>query len=132
MNSRSFDFDPHAEWPGCFTDRARMQQLLCGVEQEAIGLPPPDCEEEDPRQVVAETIHYFEANASRMRYPQYRLEGLPVTSAHMESYVKEMKRDVEVFRRRRERRGHPGSPFAGTLRRRPSGTTLSRPPRLLI
>lgn len=96
-SARSVTSDEPARWD-LFVRRAgliwqgKVEQVLVELraDQEAIGLPPQDCEEKDPRKVVAETIHYFEANASRMRYPQYRLEGLPVTSAHMESYVKEV------------------------------------------
>ena len=35
-------------------------------------------------------IGYFENNARRMKYPRYRREGLPITSARMESFVKEL------------------------------------------
>lgn len=58
--------------------------------QQRIGPPPPDCEATDPRKTVAETIGYLENNARRMNYPQYRRDGLPITSAHMESFVKEL------------------------------------------
>jgi hypothetical protein len=58
--------------------------------QEALGHPPKDCDEKDPRKVLAEAITYFENNASRMDYPRYRKEGLPLTSAYVESFVKEM------------------------------------------
>jgi len=44
----------------------------------------------DPRKVLAETITYLRNNRSRMDYPRYRQEGLPLTSAHMESLVKEI------------------------------------------
>jgi hypothetical protein len=59
-------------------------------QQETMGHPPEDCDEKDPRKVLAEAITYFENNASRMNYPRYRKEGLPLTSAYMESFVKEM------------------------------------------
>jgi hypothetical protein len=58
--------------------------------QEGLGPPPKDCDEKDPRKLLAEAITYFENNASRMDYPRYRKEGLPLTSAYMESFVKEM------------------------------------------
>jgi hypothetical protein len=35
-------------------------------------------------------ITYFENNASRVDYPRYRTEGLPMTSAYRESFVKEI------------------------------------------
>jgi hypothetical protein len=39
---------------------------------------------------VADAITYLQNNQSRMDYPRYRREGLPLTSAHMESLVKEI------------------------------------------
>ena len=57
---------------------------------QSLGLPPKDAEEADPRRVLAETLTYLRNNQSRMDYPRYRREGMPVTSALIESLVKEM------------------------------------------
>lgn len=65
-----------------------LQEML--QEQSQRGEPPEDCEEKDTRKVLAETITYFRNNQLRMDYPRYRREGLPITSAHMESLVKEI------------------------------------------
>jgi hypothetical protein len=54
------------------------------------GDPPPDAPDQDPRKVLARTIEYLENNKPRMNYPEYRRQGLPVTTAWMESLVKEM------------------------------------------
>lgn len=59
-------------------------------EQELIGKPSKDCDEGDSRKVLAEAITYFTNNASKMDYPRYRKEGLPISSSHMESLVKEV------------------------------------------
>jgi hypothetical protein len=59
-------------------------------EQSVRGKPPKDCDDKDPRKVLAGTITYLRNNLSRMDYPRYRKEGLPLTSAHMESLVKEI------------------------------------------
>ncbi len=58
--------------------------------QQRLGPPPADCEKTDPRKVLAEAIGYFANNVSRMKYPEYRRDGLPTTSALMESLVKEI------------------------------------------
>jgi len=58
--------------------------------QDRIGLPPKDAEEDDPREQLRRVIGYLENNRSRMRYEEYRKGGLPMTSAWMESGVKEM------------------------------------------
>jgi hypothetical protein len=58
--------------------------------QSKIGEPPPRSPDTDPRQIVASTITYLSNNRERMNYPAYRQAGLPVTTAWMESLVKEM------------------------------------------
>jgi hypothetical protein len=63
--------------------------------QRQIGLPPKDCEKTDPRKVLADAVGYFQNNVSRMDYPAYRRQGLPTTSAHMESFVKEINARVK-------------------------------------
>ncbi len=86
----------HLQWTdACWKGRVQevISQLL--VEQERIGEPPPDADEKDPRKIIATTIGYFRNNATRMDYPTYRREGLPVTSALMESFVKELNRRVK-------------------------------------
>jgi hypothetical protein len=77
--------------------QGRVSEVIAALRggQDRIGLPPTDCDESDPRKIVADTIRYFENNASRMQYPTYRREGLPVTSCHMESFVKELNHRVK-------------------------------------
>jgi len=58
--------------------------------QAKLGEPPEDAADHDPRKIVAKTIHYLENNRARMKYPEYRQAGLPVTTAWMESLVKEV------------------------------------------
>lgn len=47
---------------------------------------PPD----DPRRTVQSSLTYLTNNQSRMNYPAYRKQGLPITSSLMESLVKEI------------------------------------------
>jgi len=65
------------------------------AHQQRLGLPPKDCEKTDPRKILAEAVGYFRNNVSRMDYPAYRRQGLPITSAHMESFVKEINARVK-------------------------------------
>lgn len=58
--------------------------------QEKIGEAPKEAPDNDPRKVVAKTVTYLENNRERMKYPEYRRQGLPVTTAWMESLVKEL------------------------------------------
>jgi len=46
--------------------------------------------DEDPRSIVQTTVTYLENNQSRMDYPAYRRQGLPVSSSLVESLIKEM------------------------------------------
>jgi hypothetical protein len=46
--------------------------------------------EDDPRCAVAAAVRYLTNNRQRMDYPRYRRQGLPTTSALMESLVKEI------------------------------------------
>jgi hypothetical protein len=63
--------------------------------QAKLGAPDEDAPDSDPRNVLVTTINYFEKNRDRMKYPEYRQAGLPVTTAWMESLVKEMNHRVK-------------------------------------
>jgi hypothetical protein len=97
-----------AAWAVGADDAARWQQFeawmtacwqgrVAGVLEELagwqarLGRPPPEVEVDqgDARQVLAEVVCYLGNNRSRMDYPRYRREGLPVTSSLVESLVGE-------------------------------------------
>ncbi len=59
-------------------------------EQERIGEPPKDAEDTDVRVVLRRARGYLRNNAARMKYPEYRKAGLPVTSSWVESLIKEI------------------------------------------
>ncbi|MGH9809539.1 MAG: hypothetical protein ACRD9W_20175, partial [Terriglobia bacterium] len=44
----------------------------------------------DPREVLRRTLTYLKNNASRMNYPEYRREGLPISTSMVESLIKEV------------------------------------------
>ena len=58
--------------------------------QARLGEPPDHAPDHDPRQVLSKATTYLANHKDRMRYPEYRRQGLPVTTAWMESLVKEM------------------------------------------
>jgi hypothetical protein len=72
--------------------RGEVAQVLEELQgwQTRLGDPPVGASETDPRRVLEKTITYLGNNRSRMNYPEYRRAGLPVTTAWMESLVKEM------------------------------------------
>jgi hypothetical protein len=49
-----------------------------------------DVADDDPREVVRLSRGYLSNNQTRMDYPTYRKQGLPLTSTLMESLIKEM------------------------------------------
>lgn len=81
------------EWAAaCWQGRAVavIAELACWLDQHP---PPNDGEtlpEDDPRYIVGRAHTYLTNNCDRMNYPSYRKEGLPVTSALMESFIKEI------------------------------------------
>ncbi len=112
---------------------------------DALGQLP--LQEEDRREQVAGALTYLKNNQSRMDYPRYRREGLPISSALMESLVKEINyrvKGTEKFfnddergeailhvraaflchddRLGRHLRNRPGSPYA---RRRPTTASIA-------
>ena len=75
---------------GCWQGEVAQVLDELQVWQGKLGLPPPDTPATDPREIVATTINYLEHNRPRMNYPEYRRQGLPITTAWMESLVKEV------------------------------------------
>ena len=63
--------------------------------QEELGLPTKDESETSLRRVVADTLRYLKNNQDRMKYDEYRRLGLPITSSHVESTVKQFNRRVK-------------------------------------
>lgn len=62
---------------------ARLQRLQPFTGEGR--LPPTD-----PREALRRTLTYLRNNAARMNYPEYRKQGLPVSSSMVESLIKEV------------------------------------------
>jgi hypothetical protein len=60
-----------------------------------LGDPPAGVREDDPREVVRVLAGYLATNADRMAYPRYRCLGLPISSAAVESTIKQVNRRVK-------------------------------------
>jgi hypothetical protein len=80
-----------AAWSG---EVATILPELAG-HAAALGVPPPECAESDPRRPVSEALGYLENNAGRMRYDAYRREGLPIMTSAVESVIKMINRRVK-------------------------------------
>ena len=87
------DYSRWAQW--LWT--GHTQALIAALETRSQELGP--LEEEDsetcPRRVVAEALRYVENQRSRMKYAEYRRQGLPITSSHIESTIKQVNRRVK-------------------------------------
>ncbi len=55
-----------------------------------LGSPTSDEAEGSPRAVLARALTYLQNNKERMRYAEYRRQGLPITSSYGESAVKQI------------------------------------------
>lgn len=75
---------------GCW--RGEVVQVLEELDhwQTKLGAPPDEAADNDPRTIVCKTRTYLRNNVSRMKYAEYRCQGLPITTAWMESLVKEI------------------------------------------
>ena len=78
-------------WSG---EPAEVLDGLLGLQQK-VGLPSPDEPDSSPRNHLAAAIRYLTNQQSRMRYAVYRQAGLPITSCHMESTIKQINRRVK-------------------------------------
>jgi hypothetical protein len=61
----------------------------------ALGSPPAECADSDPRKLVFESLRYLKNNADRMRYDDYRRQGLPIMTSAVESVIKMMNKRVK-------------------------------------
>lgn len=57
---------------------------------ERLGEPPKGVKDDDPRKVLWGTLGYVEKNKDKMEYPRYRREGLPISSAPVESLIRQV------------------------------------------
>jgi hypothetical protein len=65
-----------------------IQELQAACRERNIDLE--EVQDDDPHKPLRDAIRYLTNNQPRMDYPQYRRLGLPVTSAPMESLIKQM------------------------------------------
>jgi hypothetical protein len=59
------------------------------------GPPPRDASESDPRRVLETARTYVTNNCDKMDYPRYRKLGLPISSAPVESTIKQFNKRVK-------------------------------------
>lgn len=75
----------------------QVQRVIAALQERLEELGPPDAAEPEtsPRSQVAKTLGYLKNQAERMRYDEYRRQGLPITSSAVESTVKQINRRMK-------------------------------------
>lgn len=75
----------------------QSQEVLEVLQRHSdrIGKPPQGASDDDPRKILSDALHYVATNQKRMEYPRYRREGLPTSSAYVESLIKQVNRRVK-------------------------------------
>lgn len=86
----------YQEWIG-WVWQGQVVQVIAALQQRQaeVGRPEKDEPETSPRQVVAKTLTYLRNQQDKMRYDEYRRQGLPLTSSLMESVVKQVNQRVK-------------------------------------
>ena len=78
-------------WLGEIETLLQQMKLL----QNEIGEPTATDKDSSPRQLLADAIRYVTNQKTRMKYAEYRRDGLPTTSAAIESTIKQVNRRVK-------------------------------------
>ena len=68
-----------------------VEQVIAELAQRQaeLGTPAVDAKETSPAKVVSRALGYLQENKERMRYADYRRQGLPIVSSYVESAVKQ-------------------------------------------
>ena len=98
MAGRGFaaGWEVYVRWIG-WVWQGQVAKVIQELEQRQaeLGMPAGEESESSPKQVVADALGYLRNNQHRMRYDDYRRLGLPITSSHVESTVKQFNRRVK-------------------------------------
>jgi hypothetical protein len=72
--------------------QGRVQDVIeeLKTRQQELGQPLSEDSETSPRKVVAKSLTYLQNQHTRMNYPEYRKQGLAITSCHIESTIKQL------------------------------------------
>lgn len=93
--SGSAGWDDYVAWAQWLWEGA-TDELIAAVARRAEVLgPPSEGEETSPAAIVAKTLGYLRNQRGRMKYAQYRRLGLPITSSHIESTIKQINRRMK-------------------------------------
>jgi hypothetical protein len=104
MHALSYAWSAATAVDGCASYRqwaewiwqGEVAQVIAALHehQQRLGVPPED-QPSDPRHLVARALTYYTNNQERLKYPQYRQLGLPLTSSHIESTIKQINQRIK-------------------------------------
>lgn len=88
--------DVYRRWAGWIWG-GEVDRVIAALRERQlqIGKPPAEASPTDPRERVDRALTYYEHHRLRMNYPEYRRLGLPLTSSHIESTIKQINRRVK-------------------------------------
>jgi hypothetical protein len=94
---------PFAEGWRCYvrwmtwTWQGDVEKVIAALAQRQAELGSPQATDADthPRVVVSTALGYLQNHKDKMRYPEYRRLGLPITSSYVESAVKQFNQRVK-------------------------------------
>ncbi len=71
--------------------QGQVEQVIAelAARQMELGVPAEDEAETSPKKVVARALTYLQNHKEKMRYADYRRQGLPIMSSYVESAVKQ-------------------------------------------
>lgn len=87
------DYCTWAQW--LWSGEVAKVILALEQRQQEIGSPADTDSDDSARAVVARTLGYLRNQQSRMNYAEYRRKGLPITTSHVESTIKQINRRVK-------------------------------------
>jgi hypothetical protein len=75
----------------------RVDRVIAALElrQQDLGEPTQETSKTAPSAIVAKSLGYLRNQRSRMDYPEYRKQGLPMSSTYVESTVKQINRRMK-------------------------------------
>jgi hypothetical protein len=86
----------YREWAQCIWS-GQVDRVIAALElrQRELGEPTKETSKTAPSAIVATSLGYLRNQQSRMDYPEYRKQGLPMTSTYVESTVKQINRRMK-------------------------------------
>jgi hypothetical protein len=81
-------WEVYQRWIG-WTWAGEVEKVIAelATRQADLGTPADDAKETSPARIVSRALGYLQNHKDRMRYAEYRREGLPIVSSYVESAV---------------------------------------------